>query len=129
MNISSLQRETDNPNAERQHELIVEQQRHEKQQEQRLEDAEKERNVSREIEEYRFEQTKSRDLDTLLLSHINDMGTLLEKHNGSLTVNPIINALARAKILHVIRSVGVERSTRLIQFLFDAGQLTQGHLQ
>ncbi|CAF1502401.1 unnamed protein product [Adineta ricciae] len=91
--------------------------------------AEKERNVSREIEEYRFEQAKSRDLDALLLSHINDMGTLLENHNGSLTANPIINALARAKTLHVIRSVGVERSTRLIQFLFDAGQLTRGHHQ
>jgi uncharacterized protein YjbI with pentapeptide repeats len=55
------------------------------------------------------------------------MGTLLEKYNGSLTANPIINALARAKTLNVIRLIGVERSTRLIQFLFDAGQLTQGH--
>jgi uncharacterized protein YjbI with pentapeptide repeats len=87
--------------------------------------AEKERNVSREIEEYRYEQAKNKDLDTLLLSHINDMGNLLEKHNGSLTRNPTIAALARAKTLHVIRSVGAERSTRLLQFLFDAGQLTR----
>ncbi|CAF1463406.1 unnamed protein product [Adineta steineri] len=196
LNISALQRETDkliaeerritdNLNAERQrnmsldqrqHELIVEQQRYEKQQEQRLEDAklaaeqraqdlklaeekriadnqnakaqrdndlliaerkqladdvnaEKERNVSREIEEYRYQQANNKELDDLLLAHINDMGVLLENHNGSLTKNPTIAALARAKTLHVIRSVGVERSTRLLQFLFDAGQLTHSHDQ
>ncbi|CAF1251354.1 unnamed protein product [Rotaria sp. Silwood1] len=191
LNVSILQRETDkaiaeerriadNLNAERQrnmsleqrqHELIIEQQRYDKQQQQRVEDAkllaeqrfqdlqlaeekriadnlnakeqrdndrliaerkqladdlnaEKERNISREIEEYRYEQAKNKDLDTMLLSHINDMGTLLENYNGSLTTNSTIAALARAKTLHVIRSIGPERSARLLQFLFDAGQLT-----
>lgn len=63
---------------------------------------EKERNVSREIEEYRYEQAKNNDLDALLLVHINDMGVLLENHDGSLTKNRTTAALARAKTRHVI---------------------------
>lgn len=110
LNISTLQREQDKVIAEmkRNADDLV---------------AERYQNMSRELEEYRYAQEKERYLDTLLLSHINEIGQMLKENNASLTYDLTIAAIARAKTLHVIRSIGIERSFQLIQFLYDAKQL------
>ncbi|CAF3975669.1 unnamed protein product [Rotaria magnacalcarata] len=63
---------------------------------------------------------------TQLATYINEIGELLKENNGSLTLNPTIAAIARAKTLHIARSIDSARSTQLIHFLYDAGQLTRG---
>ncbi|CAF3974874.1 unnamed protein product, partial [Rotaria sp. Silwood1] len=85
--------------------------------------AEKQRIMLREIEEMRYKQEQHRYFDELLVSYMNDIGILLEKNNGSLTSNPVVAALSRAKTLQIVPIIGHIRVARLICFLYDAGQL------
>ncbi|CAF1465272.1 unnamed protein product [Rotaria sp. Silwood1] len=96
--------------------------------------ADRQRNMSRDqhlhdldIEQQRYEQEREKYLDALLLSYYNEIGILLEKSNGSLTMKPTIAAVARARSLNVIRQVGPRRSLQLLKFLYDAEQLTVGN--
>ncbi|CAF1006912.1 unnamed protein product [Rotaria sordida] len=54
---------------------------------------------------------------------MNDIGILFEKNNGSLTSNPVVAALSRAKTLQIVSTIGPIRAARLVCFLYDAGQL------
>jgi uncharacterized protein YjbI with pentapeptide repeats len=77
------------------------------------------------IEQERYKKEHEKYLDNLLLSNYNEMGDLFQKTNGtSLSFYPISFSLARAKTLNVIQQIGPIRSTHLIMFLYDAGQLT-----
>jgi uncharacterized protein YjbI with pentapeptide repeats len=130
------------------HELAVERERYEKLQEQRDEDvqmlnlqrdqdkllAQQQRDHDRmlsdqkqkaemDLQQHRYEQERAQYLDALLLSHINELGQLLKENNGSLTANSTIHGLARAKTLNIIKQIGSNRSTQLILFLHDTGQL------
>ncbi len=132
LNISREQRESDK--------LIAEQQRqHDKQiaAEKRAADdlnADIQRNMTRDqrmyeinVEQERYKKDNDKYLDALLLSYYNEMGELFQRTNGSsLSVNPTISSLARAKTLNVIEQVGPIRAAHLVMFLYGAGQLTIG---
>ena len=62
--------------------------------------------------------------EEILMVYIKETGDLLEKSNGSLASNPIITTIARAKTLNTIRQLDARRSSDVIRFLYEAGQLT-----
>ena len=131
LNISREQREQDKLTAEKQRD-------HDKKiaEEKRFADdinAEKQRNMSHDqrqheisIEQQRYEQEREKYHDNLLLSYYDDVGKLLKESNGTLSSNPIISALVRAKTLNVVEQVGPKKSVYLIKFLYDANQLSLG---
>jgi uncharacterized protein YjbI with pentapeptide repeats len=89
------------------------------------------RNMSKEqrdfemkVEKERYEQERAKFLDGLLLNYINDIGILLKENNGSLTNNVVIHALARAKTLNTISQLDPRRNARLVEFLYEARQLS-----
>ncbi|CAF1217521.1 unnamed protein product [Rotaria sp. Silwood1] len=90
--------------------------------------AESQGNMSRLLEDYRYEQERIKYLDSLLANYLDDIGELLKENNGSLTSSFLAAALARAKTLHILRmGIGSIRSSQIIHFLYDAGQLTVNH--
>ena len=112
LHIAERQRTADDANAALQLNLTLEQRRHELEVEQQRYD-----------HQINFE--RERYLDGVILAYINEVGLLLEKNNGSLTANPTVHALARAKTLNVIEQVGAQRAKILLHFLRDAQQLTR----
>ena len=65
-----------------------------------------------------------RHQDDLLITYTTQIGELLEKNNGSLASNSIVAIVARVKTLNIIRQVDGLRSSNVIRFLYEAGQLT-----
>jgi uncharacterized protein YjbI with pentapeptide repeats len=121
LNISALQRDldlqiaatknrADDLNAEKQRIMSQEQRYHEM-----------------EVEKFRYDQERDKYLDELVLSYINEIGQLLKENNGLLTRNNVSAALARAKTLNVAGQLDPPRSAQLVQFLYNAEQLTVGH--
>ncbi|CAF3002386.1 unnamed protein product [Rotaria sp. Silwood2] len=87
--------------------------------------AESQGNMSRQLEDYRYEQERIKYLDSLLANYLDDIGQLLKENNGSLTSSFLAAALGRAKTMHILRmGIGSIRSSQIIHFLYDAGQLT-----
>lgn len=132
LNISSLQRDLDifiaeskrtgdDLNAEKQRNMSHEQRQHELKIEQQRYDQQ----IL--IENERYEQERSKYQAQLSLSYINEIGDLLGKHNGQLNLDSTSAALARAKTLNVIGQLGSNRSKNLIEFLYDAKQLTRNN--
>jgi uncharacterized protein YjbI with pentapeptide repeats len=150
-NISILQRETDKEIADtqrntdilnadrarnesfiqRQHEIHIEEQRLQLAKEQRDQDL----NVSRDQRELdqrlandRYEQEKNRNSDALVHTHIEYLALLLERNNGTpLSLHSTTHVIARAKTFNIFRQVDSVRCFRIIQFLYDIGQLTSNH--
>jgi uncharacterized protein YjbI with pentapeptide repeats len=106
LHIAETKRLTDNSNSEKQRNMSREQREHELK-----------------IEQQRYDQERTKYIDNLLLTYINDIGILLDKSHGLLTNNPTIAALARAKTVNIIKQIGVKRSIEILQFLHDSGQL------
>ena len=65
--------------------------------------------------------------DELLVAFIKEIGDLLKENNGSLTSSPIIATIARSKTLATIRQLDARRSSDVIRFLYEAGQLTNSN--
>ncbi len=61
----------------------------------------------------------------LLDNYIKEMGELIKENNGSLTTNPTIGALARAKTLSIFRQLDSQRNGRIIRFLYESGQINE----
>jgi uncharacterized protein YjbI with pentapeptide repeats len=116
--LADSKRDADDLNAEKQRNMSQEQRQHEL----RMEQQQYDKQMA--IENERHEQERARYQAQLSLSYMNEIGKLLEKHGGSLSSNPISAALARAKTLNVIGQLGSNRSRPLIEFLYDAKQLT-----
>lgn len=83
-------------------------------------------NISREQREQDKAIADDRLRDTILLNYFNDMAALLKENNGTLTANPVIATIARAKTLTVIQQLDSVRNTHLIKFLYEAKQLING---
>jgi uncharacterized protein YjbI with pentapeptide repeats len=116
--IAESKQTADNLNAEKQRNMSQEQRQHELKIEQQRYDKEMA------IENERYEHERAKYLAQLSLSYMNEIGDLLEKHNGHLNSDSTSAALARAKTLNVIGQLGSSRSRNLIEFLYDAKQLT-----
>ncbi|CAF1662594.1 unnamed protein product, partial [Rotaria magnacalcarata] len=56
---------------------------------------------------------------------IKETGELLEKNNGSLKYNSVTASVARAKTLNVLHQLGPQHNSRIIRFLYEAGQLLE----
>ncbi|CAF1366212.1 unnamed protein product [Adineta ricciae] len=102
LNISESKRAHDNELAEKQRDLLERQRLHE------------------------LDIETQRHQDTLLVAYMNEVGILLEKSNGCLSLNPLIATLVRVKTLTLARQIDSTRNTQVIQFLYEAGQLTNG---
>jgi hypothetical protein len=50
-------------------------------------------------------------------SNTNEIGTLLKETNGSLTVDPMIDAIIRTKILHILRQLNPIRAGQVFHCL------------
>ena len=87
---------------------------------------EKQRQYELEIESTRYDKEHEKHLDTLLLTYINEIGTLLLNNNGSLTANSHVASFARAKTLATTRLLDPTRNIQIIEFLYESGQLTNG---
>ena len=85
--------------------------------------AERQRNMSQVQRDYELNTTQEQFRDTLLVSYINDMALLLMANHGTLTADPIVATIARAKTLAAIRQLDTSRKRRLIEFLYEAKQL------
>ncbi|CAM4799137.1 unnamed protein product [Rotaria magnacalcarata] len=117
--IARLQREVDE--TKRKQDLMI---ANEKQAADSL-NAEKQRNMSLELDVTRYKQEREQYFDELFVSYTSDIGQLLEKNNGSLTLNPASTALASAKTLQVLLHIGPVRAAQLVRFLYKANQLTR----
>ena len=62
--------------------------------------------------------------DELLITYTKDVVELLKGTKDSLTSNPLLAALARAKTFNTIRQLDGLRASNVIRFLYEAGQLT-----
>ncbi|CAF3441522.1 unnamed protein product [Rotaria socialis] len=95
------------------------------------EKCEQEYNISAEQRDISEKQRK-RGLDiqiqqyrnTLLVEYIREIGQMLERNQGSLTNNTIIATLARVQTLSIVRQFDSHGKAQIIQFLYEAGQLT-----
>ncbi|CAF1495751.1 unnamed protein product, partial [Rotaria sordida] len=77
--------------------------------------------------EFQRQLTTERYRDELLVAYINDMATLLEKSNGSLTADELTATVARAKTLTILRQLDTQRNIQIVRFLYEAKQLTGIH--
>ncbi|CAF4333333.1 unnamed protein product, partial [Rotaria sordida] len=73
--------------------------------------------------EFQRQLTTERYRDELLVAYINDMATLLEKRNGSLTADEVTATVARAKTLTILRQLDTQRNIQIVRFLYEAKQL------
>ncbi|CAF2063444.1 unnamed protein product [Rotaria magnacalcarata] len=64
-------------------------------------------------------------LNKLFYTFIRETGALLEKYNGSLSCNPIVASLIRAKTLKVFGELEPQRNIRIIRFLYESGQIRE----
>ena len=62
--------------------------------------------------------------DGVLNNYIKEIGQFLRVYNGSLTGDPLIATLIRIKTLTVVRQLSPAHNVQLLQFLYEAGQLT-----
>ena len=85
--------------------------------------AERQRNMSQVQRDYELNMAQEQFRDTLLVNYINDMAVLLMANKGTLTADPIVATIARAKTLAAIRQLDASRKLRLIEFLYEAKQL------
>ena len=83
-------------------------------------------NISREQREQDKRFADDRLRDTVLVTYLNEIANLLKENNGTLTANPVIATIARAKTLTAIRQLDSSRNSYLIKFLYEANQLTNG---
>ena len=74
-------------------------------------------------DEQRIDSVKRYE-EQLLLDHVKEIGELLRESNGSLMSTTITRTLARAKTLNAFRQLDRSRSKLVIQFLYEALQLT-----
>ncbi|CAF1460076.1 unnamed protein product, partial [Rotaria sordida] len=98
--------------------------------EQRLEDLNELREDRREeairannANEFQRQLATDRYRDQLLASYIQDMAAVLDKNNGSLTLNQVMGTVTRAKTLAVFRQLDTQRTIQIIRFLYESGQL------
>ncbi|CAF5220336.1 unnamed protein product, partial [Rotaria magnacalcarata] len=77
--------------------------------------------------EFQRQLATDRYRDELLVAYINDMATLLENSNGSLTADKVTATVARAKTLTVFRQLDAQRNIQIVRFLYEAEQLTEIH--
>lgn len=82
--------------------------------------------IAQEQRDHELDVELQRHRDSLLVAYMNELGLLLDKHNGTVTSNPVIAALVRAKTLTLVRQLDPIRNSHLIRFLYEAGQLTDG---
>jgi uncharacterized protein YjbI with pentapeptide repeats len=87
---------------------------------------EKQRTHELAMEAARYDKDNEKYLDALLVTYINDIGTLFLNNNGSLTSNLAVRILVRSKTLTITRQLDLSRNTQLLQFLYEAGQLING---
>ncbi|CAF1416458.1 unnamed protein product [Adineta ricciae] len=75
--------------------------------------------------QYEIDRNMSNDRykDEILSTYMRNMGELFERNNGSLTCNPTVKILARAKTLNAIRQLDGSHNMHVIRFLFESGQL------
>ncbi|CAF1210003.1 unnamed protein product [Rotaria sordida] len=98
--------------------------------EQRLEDLNELREDRREeairannANEFQRQLATDRYRDQLLAFYIQDMAAVLDKNNGSLTLNQVMGTVTRAKTLAVFRQLDTQRTIQIIRFLYESGQL------
>ncbi|CAM4847373.1 unnamed protein product [Rotaria magnacalcarata] len=87
---------------------------------------EKQRTHELTIEATRYNKENEKYLDALLVTYMNEIGTLFMNNNGSLTASPIIATPVRLKTLTIARQLDPSRNTQLVKFLYEASQLTNG---
>ncbi|CAF4097018.1 unnamed protein product [Rotaria sordida] len=88
--------------------------------------AEKQRDLLEKQKLHELAIETQRHQDALLVAYMNEVGTLLEKNNGCLSANPLTATLVRVKTLTLARQIDSTRNTQVVQFLYEAGQLTNG---
>lgn len=81
-------------------------------------------NTARQQRELERELANDRYQSQVLDTYIKEIGDLLKESNGSLTSNQVTATIARVKTLNIFRQLDPRRNTRIIRFLYEAGQLT-----
>ncbi|CAF1671993.1 unnamed protein product [Rotaria magnacalcarata] len=71
------------------------------------------------------ESAAKQSLDKMFNTFIKEIGELLEKNNGSLSRNPIIASIARAKVIDALLQPSAQHNSRIIRFLYESGQLRE----
>lgn len=119
LHIAEMKQQADNINAEKQRNMSREQREHE------IEFEQKRHLDNLAQRKHEIDMEQNRYLDGLLLSYINEVGTVLRSINGSLiSKRPTEAALVRAKTLNVLSQLDSTRALQLIYFLYNAEQLT-----
>jgi uncharacterized protein YjbI with pentapeptide repeats len=88
--------------------------------------AEKQRNLSDDQRAHELKITERQLHDALFIAYMSDISILLKENNGTLTANPTLAVIARAKTITAIRQLDVSLKTYIVQFLYEAKQLTSG---
>jgi len=73
-------------------------------------------NISREQREQDKKIADDRLHDAILVAYLNDIADLLKDNNVTLTADPIVAIIARAKTLTAIRQLDNSRNSHLLNF-------------
>lgn len=80
--------------------------------------------IAKEERENQWKLSTQRYRDDVLISYIKDIGDVLEKNNGQLSRSSIVYKVVRAKTLNAFRQLDGFRSSHIIRFLYETGQLS-----